>query len=114
MKLLTNKTFVTATNNWFAPTCEFHEKHRSIMQMVPMDQSSSAGDWTGFLIQRTGQHTAHCIGYEQVNNYPGAGFTLYTADYPFYKGDPTKPGFVEDAKNCWMQFAYDKEGNLNY
>ena len=105
MKLLTKKTYVTATNNWFAPTCEFHEKYPSVMRMVLVDQTSSAGDWNGFLIQKTGPKRAQCIGFEQVNNYPRDGFTLYTCEYPFYAGDPNKPGFVERATSCYQQFT---------
>jgi len=103
MKLLTNKTYVTTTNNWYAPTCEFHEKHSSIMRMVIVDSSSSAGDWSGFLIQKTGKNTARCIGFEQVNNYPRSGFTLYTAEYPFFKGNPNNPDFVDHAILCYNQ-----------
>ena len=112
MKLLTGKIYTTKTNNWYAPTCEFHEKHPSIDRMVIMDKTSSAGDWSGFLIQRTGKNRAQCIGFEQENNYPHAGFTLYTSDYPFFIGNPNKENFVEDAMSCWNQFSYDKNGNL--
>lgn len=101
MKLLTKKTFVTATNNWYAPTCEFHEKYPSVMRMVLMDQTSSSGDWTGFLIQRTGRKRAQCIAFQQENNYPRDGFTLYTSDLAFFAGDPNKPGFVERASSCY-------------
>lgn len=101
MKLLTKKTFVTATNNWYAPTCEFHEKYPSVMRMVLMDQTSSSGDWTGFLIQRTGRKRAQCIAFQQENNYPRDGFTLYTSDFAFFAGDPNKPGFVERASSCY-------------
>lgn len=103
MRLLTNKTYVTATNNWYAPTCEFHEKHPSILRMVVVDKTSSAGDWNGFLIQKTGSKRAQCIGFEQVNNYPREGFTLYTAEYPFYIGDPNDPNFVDNATSCYIQ-----------
>ena len=30
MKLLTNKEYVTKTNNWYAPLSEFWEKYKSI------------------------------------------------------------------------------------
>ena len=103
MKLLTKKTYVTATNNWYAPTCEFHEKHPSILRMVIVDKTSSAGDWNGFLIQKTGPNRAQCIGFEQVNNYPRDGFTLYTCEHPFFSGNPNSPTFVDDATSCYCQ-----------
>ena len=112
MRLLTGKTYITKTNNWYAPTCEFHEKYPSIEQMVFTDQSSSAGDWCGFLIQRTGKNIAHCIAFEQVNNYPHDGFTLYTAEHPFCAGNPNIGNFVKEVTSCWNQFAYDKNGEL--
>lgn len=110
MKLLTNKTYVTKTNNWYAPTCEYHEAHKSILRFVLMDMTSSAGDWSGFFIQVTGKHTAHCIGFNQENNYPNDGFTLYTAEHPFFTGDPTKTDFVQHAQNCYLQCSYNKYG----
>lgn len=105
MKLLTKKTFVTATNNWYAPTCEFNEKYPSVMRTVIMDNTSSSGDWSGFIIQKTGRKRAQCIGFSQENNYPRDGFTLYTYEYPFFAGDPNKPGFVERATACYQQLS---------
>lgn len=105
MRLLTKKTFVTATNNWYAPTCEFHEKYPSILRMVIVDKTSSAGDWGGFLIQRTGHKRAQCIAFQQENNYPRDGFTLYTSDFAFFAGDPNKPDFVERAASCYTSLG---------
>lgn len=103
MKLLTKRTYATSTNNWYAPTCEFHEKHPSVKRFEFIDQTSSAGDWTGFFIQKTGKYSARAIGFEQVNNYPKDGFTLYTAEYSFFKGDLRNPSFLEDARQCYLQ-----------
>ena len=105
MKLLTDKIYATKTNNWYAPTCEFHEKHKSILMFVPMNTTSSAGDWAGFFLQKTGKNTVHAIGYEQENNYPHAGFTLYTCENPFFKGHLDNPNLVDDAKSCYLQFS---------
>lgn len=85
MKILTNRTYVTKTNNWFAPTCEFHEKHPSIIGMHFMDQSSSCGNWSGFFLQKTGKNTCVAIYFSQENNYPHDGFILYTGEV-FCKG----------------------------
>jgi hypothetical protein len=103
MKLLTDKVYATSTNNWYAPSSEFQALYPSIQGAIFMDQTSSAGDWSGFIVQKTGTKSAVAIGFFQENNYPYAGFTLYTATYPFYKGDFTDPKFVENAKNRWMQ-----------
>lgn len=94
MKLLENKNYVTAKNNWYAPSREFHEKHSSIKRMVLMDTTSSAGDWSGFFIQKTGKRSAVAIPFCQENNYPHDGFTFYTGT-AFMKGDCS-----EDFYNC--------------
>lgn len=78
MKLLENLAFYTATNNWYAPVCELQEKYKSIVGAHFMDTTSSAGDWGGFIIQRSGKKTYVAIPFYQENNYPHAGFTLYT------------------------------------
>ena len=104
MKLLTNKTFVTKTNNWYAPLNELKEKYPSIIHAEYMDTTSSAGDWAGFIIQKTGKNTARAIGFSQENNYPGYGFTLYTAEHPFYVGNPKKIDFYKNVESCWQQF----------
>ena len=103
MKLLENKTFVTKTNNWYAPTCEFHEKHKSIDRMVLMDTTSSAGDWSGFFIQRTGRKSCVAIPFNQENNYLGDGFTLYTGT-AFMKGT-YEIDFINAAKENWVERA---------
>lgn len=94
MKLLENRTYITDTNNWYAPSSEFHEKHTSIKKMALMDTTSSAGDWSGFFIQKTGERSAVAIPFWQENNYPLAGFTLRTGT-AFMKGDCT-----EDFYDC--------------
>ena len=101
MKLLENKTFFTKTNNWYAPTCEFNEKHKSIDRMVLMDTTSSAGDWSGFFIQRTGRKSCVAIPFNQENHYPGDGFILYTGT-AFMKG-PYDIDFINAAKENWTE-----------
>ena len=105
MKLLENKIFVTKTNNWYAPTCEFHEKHKSIERMVLMDTTSSAGDWCGFFVQRTGKKSCVAIPFIQENNYPGNGFTLYTGT-AFMKG-PLDVDFINAARKYWIERTTD-------
>ena len=103
MKLLTNKNFVTKTNNWYAPIRELKEKYSSIIHAQFMNTTSSAGDWSGFIIQKVGKDSAVAIAFWQENNYPNAGFTLYTADEPFYSGNPKKIPFYENVESLWQQ-----------
>lgn len=108
MKLLENKIFVTKTNNWYAPTCEFHEKYKSIERMVLVDTTSSAGDWSGFFVQRTGKKSCVAIPFNQENNYLGIGFTLYTGT-AFMKG-PLDVDFINAARKYWIERTTDIGG----
>ena len=103
MKLLTDIKFHTDTNNWFAPTKELEQKYRSVVATELMDMTSSAGDWEGFIIQKTGKYAFKAIGFYQENCYPHAGFTLYTADTPFYHGKITDKNWEENVRSCWLQ-----------
>ena len=52
---------------------------------MPIETSSSAGDWTGVIFQRIGG-TTYVIPFEQVINFPrSGGFTVYTDDFYFTK-----------------------------
>ena len=112
MKALAGKTFATKTNNWYAPSREFMEKYPSVKKIVLMDTTSSAGDWSGFFIQQVGKKKFDAYGFSQENNYPNDGFTLYTAETPFYGSTEMNDETVSNAMSCWLQFAYDKNGEL--
>jgi hypothetical protein len=101
MKLLTDKTYVTRPNTWYAAIKEFKNQYPSGIYYEFMNTTSSAGDWDGFLVQKLGKNKAVAIRFSQQNNYPDDGFTLYTAEHPFYSGDCKKREFYENAGNCW-------------
>ncbi len=105
MKTLTNKTYVTKTNNWYAPLCEYWEKHKSIIHAEYLDTTSSAGDWNGFILQKIGKNTVVAIGFSQYNNYPHDGFMLGTCEHPFYRGVIDEENLIENIKLCWQQFG---------
>jgi len=48
-----------------------------------LEQSSSAGDWSGFFIQKYNRRS-YVILFSQENNWPNRGFTLYTGEKPFW------------------------------
>ena len=104
MKSLTDRKYATKENNWYAPLIEFWQKHKSIIHARYMDTTSSAGDWSGFIVQRIGKHKAQAIGFSQENDYPHDGFTLYTCEVPFFIGNPENPNFIDDCEKCWNQF----------
>jgi hypothetical protein len=106
MKLLTGKNIYCEKNNWYAPICEFIEKHPSVVFSKYTNQTSSAGDWEGFIIQKTGKNVAHAIAFYQENAYPNAGFHFHTAEKPFLMTKSFGDGkqFIADAESCVNQF----------
>jgi hypothetical protein len=73
--ILENRTY-KIDGNWYAP--ENHLKSfSSVVKVELCDTTSSAGDWAGYLIQKIGK-VSYFIPFNQVNNYPRMGFTLYT------------------------------------
>lgn len=106
MKLFTDITFHTDTNNWYAPLAEFWGSHKSVYTAEYMDQTSSAGDWSGFILQRL-RKNVYAIGFSQENSYPNDGFTLRTCEHPFYKGRVDEDGLLLNVRSCWNQFVND-------
>lgn len=76
--------------NWYAPLKKL-ESFKSVCWAEYENQSSSAGDWDGFFVQKLGKRW-NLIFFNQENNYPDEGFTLYTSGEPFAWFDycPTK------------------------
>ena len=108
MKLLTNKIFKTDKGDWYDAMNAFSAKYKSFLHYRFTDTTSSAGDWSGFIVQQTGKDTVCAIGFTQENNYPAGGFTVYTCDGPFYHGTLDEPGLFDNIESCWLQCAYDK------
>lgn len=104
MTLLTDKKFLITTNNWYTPLAELGAKYKSVIAGEVMDNSSSAGDWSGYIIQKTGKTEVVAIGFSQYNNYPNAGFTIITCEHPFYHGRTDEKDLIENVRNCWLQF----------
>ena len=80
-RLLINKTFNTAPHdeikdNWYAGR-ELLKQFKSVKSVELTDTCSSAGDWSGMIVQELNQHT-YLIPFEQSNNWPRAGYTVYT------------------------------------
>ena len=105
MKLLTDITFHTRANNYYAPLAKFWESHKSVYAAEYMDKTSLAGDWHGFIIQRIGKN-AYAIGFSQENSCPGR-FTLRTCEHPFYKGRIGEENLLLNIRSCWEQFTND-------
>ena len=84
--LLTERTFPVTENlkandgsriTWFTPQQYLKDKYKSVIAVELSDTTSSAGNWSGYFLQRSG-HNIYAIEFHQENNHPGQGFTLYT------------------------------------
>lgn len=112
MKLLTDITFHTRTNNYYAPLANFWESHKSVCVAEYMDKTSLTGDWSGYIIQRIGKNV-YAIGFSQESSHPGR-ITLRTCEHPFYQGRIDENRLVSNVRLCWEQFTDIKEKNIWY
>lgn len=64
--------------NWYAPLDHITD-FKSVIDVEYVDQTSSAGDWSGLFFQKL-NGTVYAIPFNQDNNWPQYGFTLYTGD----------------------------------
>ena len=71
--------------NWFAPLKKL-ESFKSVLLVEYYNQSSSAGDWDGFFVQKLGGKY-FLIMFAQENNYPNEGFTLRTGSILMAEGN---------------------------
>lgn len=71
--------------NWYS-ALKFLESYPSVKLASFYETCSSAGDWSGYILQTIGkQH--YIIMFWQSNNYPRNGFTIHTDEYPVIMTD---------------------------
>jgi hypothetical protein len=63
--------------NWYEPL-NFLKNLKNTIKAELTDTMSSAGDWSGYFIQKKNKKY-YVIGFGQENNFPGQGFTLQTS-----------------------------------
>lgn len=84
MNLLINKC--VAHNSWYGGLKLLKSNYSSIAKADFNDTTSSAGDWSGYILQKIGS-TYYCIPAFQENQYPSGGYKTYTGNtniYVFY------------------------------
>lgn len=84
MNLLINKC--VSHDHWFGGLKQLKTDYKSIVKADFIDTTSSAGDWAGYIMQKTGS-TYYCIPVFQANQYPRKGYKTCTGDkviYVFY------------------------------
>lgn len=98
MKQLLTKRKYHVDGTWFAPV-KFLEGFKSVIRAEHINQVSSAGDWTGYILQKIlGRY--YLILFWQENSYPNSGFDIVTnSDYMIkMESEPTK---AECDEICW-------------
>lgn len=77
MQTLENREF-DVQGNWYEPS-RMLRQYKSVVAVYLVDTISSAGDWSGVLVQKVFS-VFYVIPFSQTNNYPHSGFTLNTGD----------------------------------
>jgi hypothetical protein len=75
--LLINREW-NVPGTWYEP-CRKLEQFKSVINADYVFTSSSAGDWEGIFFQKLNGRI-YAIPFNQENNYPRSGFTLYTGN----------------------------------
>lgn len=75
--LLTNRDF-TVEGDWYAPLNKL-TNYKSVIEVDHINQTSSAGDWDGYFIQKI-WNKYFLIFFNQANGWPFNCFKLYTGD----------------------------------
>ena len=56
------------------------ERFSSLLAVEFMDTTSTAGDWSGIIVQKIGKQKCVAIIFSMENKYPHDGFNVYTDD----------------------------------
>ncbi|MFP4019837.1 MAG: hypothetical protein ACLFUH_11375 [Bacteroidales bacterium] len=97
--VLTNREY-QIDGNWNEPAKFLRENFKSVIGTEMIDITSSAGDWSGLVFQKIGGKIK-IIPFEQTNNYPSGGFTLYTSNHIFASID--EKDFNQENKEILME-----------
>lgn len=83
------------TGNWYESQ-KMLESYKSVVEACFLDTISSAGDWSGYILQKLGGWY-HVIIFWQVNNDSGDGFDVYTGQVPLATANyrPTREELVK-------------------
>lgn len=84
---------------WYAPQ-KFLESYKSVVKTGLLNQTSSAGDWSGYILQKIGK-TFHVILFWQSNSYPHTGFDVVTDAFPLISFGGEMPTRKELEEMIW-------------
>lgn len=89
--LLVGRSFIVKSRNtgrrctWHSPLEYLKDRYPSVVKAEHTDTTSSAGDWSGYIIQHV-RKSFFLIQFWQENRYPNDGFSVTTADGWLLKG----------------------------
>jgi len=100
-QLLTNREW-NIKGNWYQPEAHL-SSFKSVLHVELVQTSNSSGDWDGIIFQKIG-NKVYTIPFNQCNNYPYEGFTLYTGEVKtsFSYNEPT----FNEAIKQQIEFIY--------
>lgn len=80
-KILTNRSLVLNKRIYASDVPRIiKERFSSVLMVEFMDTTSSAGDWSGVIVQKIGKTKCVAIIFSMENKYPHDGFNVYTDD----------------------------------
>ena len=80
-KILTNRSLVLNKRIYASDVPRIiKERFSSVLMVEFMDTTSSAGDWSGVIVQKIGKTKCVAIIFSMENKYPRDGFNVYTDD----------------------------------
>ena len=80
-KILTNRSLVLNKRIYASDVPRIiKDMFSSVLMVEFMDTTSSAGDWSGVIVQKIGKTKCVAIIFSMENTYPHDGFNVYTDD----------------------------------
>ncbi|KAA6302801.1 MAG: hypothetical protein EZS26_000971 [Candidatus Ordinivivax streblomastigis] len=109
-RILTSRIWHT-DGSWYAPKRFIKETFSSVVYCNYIETSSSAGDWTGVIIQKLGKKLYATI-FSQENSFPCCnGFDIYTSKDVIAIYDGTKITDYSQLFNDICTIVYENETN---
>jgi hypothetical protein len=98
-QLLVNREFQAHDRgnriNWYTSLNNIREDYKSVESANFYNTMSSAGDWSGYIVQKI-KNNRYLILFSQENNWPKIGYTIYTGSVlAFWQGELTEEEILQ-------------------
>lgn len=100
-RILINREY-QVQGDWYSPRTRLNE-FLSVEKVKYIDQTSSAGDWSGYFVQFLNKKF-YLISFSQENNaFAGSGFTLRTGEVVAeYTAMPSEETILEEMELIYL------------